>query len=165
MQIHVHIGSFRQKEEACLRSTLCLFSVNALLPLEPPPVPCCWVLFCQILVRGFRSRRAGSCGCEIVRRALLSQVSVADGVLLDGCHPQCSCAVRGGGGAQTGVQGTDAAAGRGSGPDLDQLLRMRGQEGGRGPAAGGGGGRWKLDDAHWVEVAQHFLTLKAENKM
>lgn len=47
-------------------SALSLFSVNAFLPLEAPPVldlPC---LICQILEGGFRSRRAGSCGWEIV---------------------------------------------------------------------------------------------------
>lgn len=147
-----------------LLSALCLFSVNAVLPLEAPPVPGWLVLSCQILVGGFRSRRAGSCGCEIVRRALLSQVRVAAGVLLDGGHPQPPCAVRGGAAARTGGRGT--AAGCGSGPDLAQLLRLRGLGGGRGPAGGGGGRLRRLDDAHgrWLEVVQHFLTLKSKER-
>lgn len=132
-----------------LLSALCLFSVNAFLPLEAPPLPGWLVLFCQILVGGFRSRRAGSCGCEIVRQALLSLVRVAAGVLLDGGHPQPPCAVRGGAAAQAEGQGTGAAAaGCGRGADLAQLLRMWGQGGGRGPAAGGGGRLRRLDDAH-----------------
>lgn len=132
-----------------LLSALCLFSVNAFLPLEAPSLPGWLVLFCQILVGGFRSRRVGSCGCEIVRQALLSLVRVAAGVLLDGGHPQSPCAVRGGAAAQAGGLGTAAAAGCcGTGPDLAQLLRMWGQGGGRGPAAGGGGRLMRLDDAH-----------------
>lgn len=133
--LHGHVGAFKVKV-LVFYSALCLFAVNAVLPLEAPPVPGWRILFCQILVRGFRSRRAGSCGCEIV----LSQVRVAAGVLLDGGHPQAPCAVRGEAAVQAGGQG--AAAGCGRGPDLAQLLR---QGGGRGPAGEEGG---RLDDAH-----------------
>lgn len=129
----------------CVFLALCLFSVNALLPLEAPPVPG-WPLFGQILVGGFRSRRAGSCGCEIVRQALLSQVRVAAGVLLDGGHPRSPCAVRGGAAAR--AWGRDTAAGYGGGPAPALLLRLVGQRGGRGPAAVGEGRLRRLDDAH-----------------
>lgn len=150
-------------------SALRLFCVNALLPLEAPPLLGWLVLFCQILVGGFHTRRAGSCGCEIVRQALLSQVRVDAGVLLDGGHPQPPCAVRGKAAARTGGLGTAAggAAGCGGGPDLALLLlRLMGQGGGRGPAGGEGGRLMRLDDAHgcWLEVAQHFLTLKSKEQ-
>lgn len=133
----------------CLLSALGLFSVNAVLPLEAPPVLGLLVLIGQILVGGFRSRRAGSCGCEIVRQPLLSQVRVAAGVLLDGGHPQPPCAVRGGDVARAGGLGTAAAgAGHGRGPEQAHLLRLRGQGGGHGPAGEGGGRLRRLDDAH-----------------
>lgn len=141
-------------------SALSLFSVNALLPLEAPPVlgrPC---LICQILVGGFRSRRAGSCGWEIVWQALLAQVRVA-AVLPDCGHPQPPCAVRGGAGARAVGRDTAAAA-RGSGSDQAVLLSLLWQGGGRGPAGGGVVMLRRLDDAHGrrLQVAQHFLTLK-----
>lgn len=150
-----------------LLSALCLFRVNALLPLEAPPLLGWLVLFCQILVGGFHTRRAGSCGCEIVRQALLSRVRVDADVLLDGGHPQPPCAVRGKAAARTGGLGTAAgAAGCGGWPDLALLLRLMGQGGGRGPAGGEGGRLMRLDDAHgcWLEVAQHFLTLKSKEQ-
>lgn len=128
-----------------LYSALSLFSINAVLPLEAPPLPGRQALFCQILVGGFRSRRAGSCGCEIVRQALLSQVRVAAGVLLDGGHPQPPCAVRGGDVTRAGDLGT-AAAGHGRGPGLALLMRPQGQGGGRGPAGGGAGRLRRFDD-------------------
>lgn len=137
-----------------LLSALCLFRVNALLSLEAPSVPGWMALFCQILVGGFHSRRAGSCGCEIVRQALLSQVRVAAGVLLDGGHPQAPCAVRGEAAARAGVLGTAvvavAAVGRGSCPDLAGLLKLLllWEGGGRGPGAGEEGRLRRLDDAH-----------------
>lgn len=134
-------GAFKPKNTGDLLSALCLFCVNALLPLEAPPVPGWQVLLCQILVGGSRSRRGGSCGCEIVRQALLSRVRVAAGVLLDGCHPRPPCAVRGGVVARVGGLGTGAGRGR----DLALLLRLLVQGGVRGPAGGGGG---RLDDAH-----------------
>ena len=140
------IGAFKPKKNTGdLLSTLCFFCVNALLPLEAPPVPGWQVLLGQILVGGSRSRRGGSCGCEIVRRALLSRVRVAAGVLLDGCHPRPPCAVRGGDVARVGGLGTGAGRGRGRDRDLALLRRLLVQGGVRGPAGGGGG---RLDDAH-----------------
>lgn len=87
---------------------------------------------------------------------------VAAGVLLDCGHPRPPCAVRGGAAAQAKGRGT--AAGHGNGPDLAQLLRLRGLGGERGPAGGGGVRLRRLDDAHGrrLEVVQHFLTLKSK---
>lgn len=126
-------------------SALSFFSVDAVLPLQPPPLPGQRTPLGQILVGGFRSRRAGCGGCEIVQRRLLSCVRVAAGVLLDGGHPQSLGAVRDGDGAHAVGRGIAAGPWRGLG-----LGRRGGPEGVRGPAGGGGRSRrrMRLDDAN-----------------
>jgi len=160
---HMCVGASLVLNQTAKLSALRLFGVNAFLPLQAPPVLGQRVLLGQILVGGLRNRRGGSCGCEIVRQAFLSQVRVAAVVLLDGGHPRPPCAVRGEAEARVGGRGT--GAGRGGGPEMALL---QGQGGGRDPAGGGGGGRrGKLDDAHGrrLDVVQHFLTLGSENNV
>lgn len=154
------------KHGCCSLLALGLFSVDTLLPLQAPPVPGWSLPVGQILVGGLHSRRAGSCGCEIVWQALLAEVTVAAGVLLDGGHTQAPGAVRGGAAALAEGQGTADGRGVGSELDLLLLLLLRGQGEGRCPAGAGKGRRRRLDDAHGrrLEVAQHFVTLKSREK-